>query len=52
MGEPPFAVTFPPVTTELFVIEVKLIVVIVGITGLLVLKVTWFPYAVPALFVA
>ena len=50
-GAPPSLLTVPPDLEEVDVMEETISVAIVGISGL-VLKLTWLPYCVPALFVA
>jgi hypothetical protein len=52
MAPPPSAVIFPPETAVVRVIEVTAVVVTVGTTTGLVVNVSSFPYAVPALLVA
>jgi hypothetical protein len=52
IAPPPSAVIFPPDTAVVKPIEVAVVVVSVGNTTGLVVKVSSFPYAVPALFVA
>lgn len=51
---PPSLVIFPPLLAELVVMDETAVVVRVGTTlaGANVVKETWFPYAVPSLFVA
>ena len=49
---PPSAVIFPPEVAVVVVIELADIVLTVGATGELVVKVISFPYPVPALLVA
>jgi hypothetical protein len=52
IAPPPSAVIFPPEVAVVKVIEVTEVVIRVATTTAVVVNVTSFPYAVPALFVA